>query len=353
MARSVELGDDPYAALPGVAQDLHEVGMRIVTVAGRGGVITVERAAVRRLEGVRLRDGAVFQQFRYAPERSVGGQLREPVHFNPPSFVIAEVQVQAVDLVVREDVDEAEKVVLAGEVAADVQHQAAVLEVGPVDDDGVGDGSSPRVAAYVVQGDGGIECSVLIGRLDLDLAVEGDAVPARDLALHEHRRGGVSEDRGPSGDSLYLLRARYHIEDGSLVMAVLERLQVLRRKVFVLDFQSHGLLPFLLEEKTFGRAAAVHQRLGVVFEGEDPVAVVGSGNDPVQGAAYVLDGALGAFVHRDRGAELAEPKGPAGSRRGIHDFKDVGCGALFRVGVAFGPDDLAGRSARGAYRARA
>ena len=62
------------------------------------------------------------------------GELFETGNLEPPGFVVAEVEVEGVDFVRGQQVNQPEEVGLAGEVAGDVEHHAAVEQVGVVVD---------------------------------------------------------------------------------------------------------------------------------------------------------------------------------------------------------------------------
>ena len=289
VAWRVEFGNHAYAALPGIAQDLDEIGVGVITVCRRVGV-TVQRSAVGGLQGVWLLDGAVLLQLGDAAERSVGSELRQTVYLYPPALVVAEVQVQAAYLVMGQDVDEAQQVVFFGEIAADVQHHAPVLQVGPVGHDPVGHGRAGGIALNVVQGYGSVESPVLVGGLDADLAVDCDAVPSGDLPFDEAylallRRGKV----GRALRRLKTLDAGDHVVHSRGYLVPREGLRFFGGKETVRNLYRDRLLPFLLQVETFGGTALVYERLGFVGQRHILSAGIGAGDHPVEGAAHMLD----------------------------------------------------------------
>ena len=106
VAGPVDLGDDGDGPLAGVAHDPPQVGGR-VGAAGRAPDLG-------------------------AP--AVAGQPRPAPDGDAPALVVAEVQVQGVELVEREDVEVALDVAHPEEVAGHVEHRAAVGEPRPVGD---------------------------------------------------------------------------------------------------------------------------------------------------------------------------------------------------------------------------
>ena len=106
VAGPVDLGDDRDGPLAGVAHDPPQVGGR-VGAAGRAPDLG-------------------------AP--AVAGQPRPAPDGDAPALVVAEVQVQGVELVEREDVEVALDVAHPEEVAGHVEHRAAVGEPRPVGD---------------------------------------------------------------------------------------------------------------------------------------------------------------------------------------------------------------------------
>ena len=217
-------------------------------------------------------------------------------------------QVQAVDLVEGEDVDQTNQVVLFGEIAADVQHQAAVLEVGPVGDDAVGHVEVSGVLPEAGQGGDGVLCALLVRGFDVDLPVQGYPVPAGDLLrVVNHVVGGEVLDVRDAFAGLHLLQAGDDVEDSCGDVVPCEGLHLFRREEVVRYLDGDGLSALLLEVESLRGAAPVHQGPALIGQDHFLAVRVGGGNHPVEGAAHVLDGPGSALLHRDGGAELAEP----------------------------------------------
>ena len=106
MARDVEFGDDEHVAGFRILEDLDVIGLGVETVAGGLGVVPVGGDAVGVEQGVRLRNRSVLVQGRDTAVSAIRREFREAVHLHAPAFVVTEVQVQAVRLVMGEDVDE-------------------------------------------------------------------------------------------------------------------------------------------------------------------------------------------------------------------------------------------------------
>ena len=117
--RGVELGDDLDEPVGGVADDPGVVRRRV-------------EAAGPALDVVR---GAHL------------GEQRPRRHHQPPALVVAQVEVEVVDLVQRDEVDVAEHRLDREEVPGDVEHRAAVGEAGPVGDVDPGHGPRPGTPA--------------------------------------------------------------------------------------------------------------------------------------------------------------------------------------------------------------
>ena len=113
--RGVELGDDLDEPVGGVADDPGVVRRRV-------------EAAGTALDVVR---------------RAHLGEQRPRRHHQPPPLVVAQVEVEVVDLVQRHQVDVAEHRLDREEVPGDVEHRAAVGEAGPVGDVHPGHGPRP------------------------------------------------------------------------------------------------------------------------------------------------------------------------------------------------------------------
>ena len=104
MPGAVDLGNDLDEALGGVGDDA-------------GVVLGGEVAAWTAVDVARPTDF---------------GEQRPAGHRQPPSLVVGEMEMEDVDLVQRDQIDVAEHVVDAEEVAGDVEHRPAVLEAWPV-----------------------------------------------------------------------------------------------------------------------------------------------------------------------------------------------------------------------------
>ena len=341
MARDVEFGHDEHVARIGVLEDFDVVGLGVEAVAGGLGVVPVRGDAVGVHQGVWLGDRAVLVQGRNAAVGAVGREFRETVHLHTPAFVVAEVQVQAVHFVMGQDVNEFQEVGLAREVPAHVQHDAAVGEVGPVFHDGVRDGIVAGVAPEVVQGDGRVIQAVLVGRLDGDLAVDGDFVPAGLFAFHQVP-GDVVRDRGRALGDIDLLQPGNHVVGRQVCRGIVKGMHRLRREEDVFHLHGNGFPALDLQVEAFRGTALVHQGAGLVAEDHFVPFRFRRGGDAVQGAAVVEDLGFRPILHLDGRAELGEPEGPVGAGGRVLDGHRVDGLPGLRVGGTFGPDDPAG-----------
>ena len=107
-----------------------------------------------------------------ARRRAADAGERRPVgHLDAPPLIVAEVEVQAVQLEARDQLDEAAHLVGGERVPGHVEHRAAPLEARGVDD---ADGRHRRAVAQLVERAGRVPQAVLGGGGDGDDVVGGD-----------------------------------------------------------------------------------------------------------------------------------------------------------------------------------
>ena len=347
MARRVELRNHPDPTLPGVAEDVDIVGLRIIAVGGRVGVVPVQGAAEARHHGILFLDGPVLLQFRNAPEGAVGSEFGEAVDLHAPAFVVTQMEVQVVQFVMGHDVQQPLHVFFPGEVPAHVQHDAAVGKVRAVLDDGGGNLLPGGIAAQVLHRDRRPEGAVPVGRLHLHRVVHGDPVPPRLLSRNDGRLGDIdlAEVHGPfaRGDAFepgnHVIGRGFHVVIG-------KGLHGFGRLEDIFQVHGDGFLPFLLEVERLRRPPPVHQGPRLVAERHGLALRVRGRNHPVQRSGDMVDAARRALFHLDRRAELAEPEGPVRPGGRVLDGQYMGGRPGFRVGGPFRPDDGTGIRAR-------
>jgi hypothetical protein len=118
VAGAVDFGHDGDEPRGGVRHDLSDVLLRVVAAVPHPVVLA------GGLPGVSDQGGG--------PPRSDLDQPRVALNLQPPALVVGEVQVQDVELVQREQVDEAQHELLGHEVSCHVEHRAAPAEPGGV-----------------------------------------------------------------------------------------------------------------------------------------------------------------------------------------------------------------------------
>ena len=347
VSRGVELRNHADPALPGVAEQVDVVGLRIIAVGGRFRIVPVQRAAEARHHGVLFVDAAILLQFRNAPECPVGGEFGKTVNLHAPALVVPQVEVQVVQLVVGHDVQEPLHVLFPGEVPAYIQHDAAVGKVRAVLDDRGGNLLPGGIAAQVLHRDRRPESAVLIGRLHFHRILHGNPVPPRLPTRNDRRIRDIdlAEVHGPiaRGDAFetgnHVISRRFHGIIG-------EGLHGLGGQEDIFQLHGNRFSPLLLEIEGLRRPAPVHQGPRLVAERHGLALRVRGRNHPVQRAGDMVDAAGRAFLHLDGGAELAEPEGPVRPGGRIQDFQPVDGRPGFGIGGPFGPADRTGLRAR-------
>ena len=182
----VELGDDLDEPVGGVADDAGVVRRR---VEAAGPALDVAR-------GAHL------------------GEQRPRRHHQPPPLVVAQVEVEVVDLVQRDEVDVAEHRLDREEVPGDVEHRAAVGEAGPVGDVDPGHGPRPGKPAgglgarWQHQAQGGQAAEDPLGRRRGDHDPAGVDVQCVVLRAHAAVVVEVDDDVAVAGGSPVTVRAK-------------------------------------------------------------------------------------------------------------------------------------------------
>ena len=125
MARSFYLGDDVDVEFRGVTEQVDELFACEVSVAAGCWVVGKRAGAVCRVEHV-------FFIERVSAACAVFGQFRKSRYFQPPRFVVVEVEMEFVELVVRHLVENLLDGFLCLEIACDIEHESAVGEIGLV-----------------------------------------------------------------------------------------------------------------------------------------------------------------------------------------------------------------------------
>lgn len=121
MARNINLGDNADVMPGSIAQNLSEIFTGVITAA-RGVCIGIPAAAVKRVKTVALGQ-------RMPAPRSDLGQFFEPRNLQTPALVIGQVQMQDVHLIERQQIYQAENILLGSKVACHVKVQSAVLQI--------------------------------------------------------------------------------------------------------------------------------------------------------------------------------------------------------------------------------
>ena len=283
MARRVELRNHPDPTLPGVAEDVDIVGLRIIAVGGRVGVVPVQGTAETGHHGILFLDGPILLQFRNAPECPVGSKFGKAVDLHAPAFVVTQVEVQVVQFIMGHDVEEPLHFLFPGEVPAHVQHDAAVGKVRAVLDDGGGNLLPGGIAAQVLHRDCRPEGAVLIGRLHFHRVVHGDPVPARLLSRNDGRLGDIdlAEVHGPFARS-DALETGNHVVGRGFHVIIGKGLHGLGRLENTFQLHRDRFRAFLLEVESLRRPAPVHQGPRLVAERHRLSFRVRGRNHPVQ-----------------------------------------------------------------------
>ncbi len=125
VAGSLNLGNNAHTTLVGIAQQLHKLAAGKIAVGALREVVGIA-VAVEYLSQV-----AILVESASAA-RSHLGKFGKAGNLESPCLVVGEMELVGVDLIIRQQVDKLFNAVVWDEVAGDVEHKAAVMEVGSI-----------------------------------------------------------------------------------------------------------------------------------------------------------------------------------------------------------------------------
>ena len=183
------------------------------------------------------------------------GQIGQRRNLQTPRFVVAQVEMQQVELIGRQDVQHPEDLFFRTEIADDVEHKSAQAKVGPVFDDHVLRAGGQLALRYL-----GVKGTVLVVRLNGGDAVGIDAQPVPALRLHAARALRTDRLHGRNDIRRHgLIRSG---EPGSV------RFLAFVGQELVADLQRPVFLPFHLQHETLRRPGMPGQRPARIRDGK-------------------------------------------------------------------------------------